>query len=397
MKKKALALLCALVMILGMMPAASAADTPTVTIDGASIRTESPQGLRFKITVTNASQATDFGIKLEYAGKTKTISLANNYTNIYAKDEAADTVEYTAVLINIPSDAFETDVQATGFVTYDGGTQTTDAITRNIQGVAHAAGQELAADGTLSDMGGTKVAVTQYGSDMFYTLDETMAGKTVNVSLKVRVSGMGYGASVTGGGLQLNSTWDWLKGVDMTDAWTTVSLSNYVVPEANANGFYFGNIDDVYKAGGCLYVKDVSVEVVDLSGDIEVDLTGGTNGYGTQLTNNDDGSLTISFDNAYGQMGFALGALKLEDYSSVRIVYKKTGSDSQFQFKITSEAVYGSASNTTYPGYGVAEGVEKTETIDISTWEREGATYLLIGGNGSTDLVLTIYSITLCK
>lgn len=397
MKKKVLALLCALVMIFGMMPTAAAAETPAVTIDGASIRTESPQGLRFKITVTNASQATDYGIKLAYDGKSKTISFANGYTNIYAKDEGNDTIEYTAVLINIPSDAFETDVQATGFVTYDGGSQETDAITRNIQGVAHAAGQELDENGTLSDMGGTQVAVSQYGSDMFYTLDESMAGKTVNVSLKVRVSGMGYGASVTGGGLQLNSTWAWLKSVDMTDAWTTVSLSNYTVPESNANGFYFGNINDVYEAGGCLYVKDVTVEVVDLSGDIDVDLAGAANGYGTQLTSNPDGSLTIKFENGYGQMGFALGALNLEDYSSVKITYKKAGSDAQFQLKITDGEVYGTATKTTYPGYGVAAGTEKTETIDISAWERADATYLLIGGNGDTALELTIYSITLCK
>ncbi len=398
MKKKVLALLCALVLIFSMIPAAAAADTtPTVTVDGATIRTEGKQGLRFKITVTNASQATDYGIILNYAGKTKRIGTDTNYTNVYSRNEAKDTLEYTVVLINIPVDNFETDVSANGYVTYEGGSTTTDAITRNTQGVANAAGMELNADGSLTEMGGTELTLQSWGSGSVADVS-TLAGKTVNISMKVRVAEMGYDASVDSLLLQTNdSSYTTVKSVTATNAWTTVSVSNFIIPEG-AKQLYFGGVSSIVDANGKLYVKDVVVEKADLSGDVSVDLSTAATGYGTSIANNADGSITISLTSGYGQMGFALGALKLEDYSSVQIVYEKTGSDSQFQFKITDGAgAYETATKTTYPGYNVAAGEKKTEVIDISDWERTGATYLLIGGNGDTNLQLTVYSITLQK
>lgn len=301
------------------------------------------------------------------------------------------------MLINIPTDKFETDVKASGYVYYDGGSTTTDAITRNAQGVANAAGMELNADGSLTEMGGTELSLQSWGSGAVADVS-TLAGKTVNISMKVRVGEMGYDASVDSLLLQTNdSSYTTVKSVTATNAWTTVSVSNFAIPEG-ASQLYFGGVSSIVDANGKLYVKDVVVEKADLSGDVSVDLSTAATGYGTSIANNADGSITISLDSGYGQMGFALGALKLEDYSSVKIVYEKTGSDSQFQFKITDgEGAYSSATKTTYPGYNVAAGEKKTEVIDISAWERTGATYLLVGGNGDTALQLTVYSITLQK
>ena len=122
---------------------------PAVTFDGATIRTESNSGIRFKITVSNASRATHCGIILSYGGKSITVSTEDEkYRNIYAADTTADTVEYTVVVYGIPESAFSSDFTVQGFTKYkEAGSSSyvtlqTEENQRNIQSVADAARYE---------------------------------------------------------------------------------------------------------------------------------------------------------------------------------------------------------------------------------------------------------------
>lgn len=118
-----------------------------VSFDGASIRTEAPQGLRFKITVTDAQNAVDCGMYLTYGGKTVEVSTRDTrYQNIYRVNTVENTVEYTVVVHDIPETAFEHNFSVKGFAVYrtESGDeeQQTTMETRSIQTVAEAAGYE---------------------------------------------------------------------------------------------------------------------------------------------------------------------------------------------------------------------------------------------------------------
>ena len=94
----------------------AAEDTePTVEVLGATLRfdgnEENCQSMRVGIQVKNASKAKECGIKLSVGEKTLTVSTDDEkYRNIYAYDADNDTITYTAVIQNIPSDNFKTDI-----------------------------------------------------------------------------------------------------------------------------------------------------------------------------------------------------------------------------------------------------------------------------------------------
>ena len=91
----------------------SAADgDPTVSVKGATLRLDNnldgTQSMRVGIEVKNASQAKECGITIKIGDKQKEISTANeSYQNIYDYNEATDTVIYTVVVKEIPSDNFK--------------------------------------------------------------------------------------------------------------------------------------------------------------------------------------------------------------------------------------------------------------------------------------------------
>lgn len=118
-----------------------------VSFDGASIRTENPQGLRFKITVTDAKNALACGMYLTYNGKTLEVSTKDTeYQKIYSVSTDGNTVEYTVVVYGIPQKAFNVGFTVEGFAVYhtESGNeeQHTAIATRSVQSVADTAGYE---------------------------------------------------------------------------------------------------------------------------------------------------------------------------------------------------------------------------------------------------------------
>lgn len=167
MKKRALALVCAFVMgmtlsagtDIGMTAKAAGEEvaTPAVTIKGATISKESgtTQSLRFLMEVENydqikVSKGQDFGMNIKVGDKIVPVSY-KNYQNIYAVDETANTLQYVVDITGISATNIATDITATGFVTDvpdAEASETTniaesDAATRNVKGVAEAAGYKI--------------------------------------------------------------------------------------------------------------------------------------------------------------------------------------------------------------------------------------------------------------
>ena len=124
----------------------AAEDTePTVEVLGATLRfdgnEENCQSMRVGIQVKNASKAKECGIKLSVGEKTLTVSTDDEkYRNIYAYDADNDTITYTAVIQNIPSDNFKTDISVQGTTTAKESVEgiKTDVVTKNISGIVTA-------------------------------------------------------------------------------------------------------------------------------------------------------------------------------------------------------------------------------------------------------------------
>ncbi|MDR1700150.1 MAG: hypothetical protein LBR68_03070, partial [Lachnoclostridium sp.] len=92
-----------------LFPLISEAAANVSITDGAGIRTEGDQGIRFKIKVTDPEAADDYGIKLSYVKDettyTKTVSKLEGFNKIYAQGgEGTDAwIEYTAVIVGLDS------------------------------------------------------------------------------------------------------------------------------------------------------------------------------------------------------------------------------------------------------------------------------------------------------
>lgn len=157
MKKRLLALLCAVSMIASLgfgtsankLAVAAEGGPATVELAGATILkgTNATQSLRFLLKVKNYKSITnqDFGIEFTAEGSetSKTVSYKTQ-KKIYAID--GDTLEYAVEVKGIPYDKINTSITAKCFLEGRNETQG-DTIKRSVQSVATAAGYTISRDG----------------------------------------------------------------------------------------------------------------------------------------------------------------------------------------------------------------------------------------------------------
>ncbi len=132
LQTKCMALITAFVMILSCLAfvpsEAKAADstTPTVSVLGASLRLDAASGhqsMRIGVLIENASKAGACGMTMNIGGKTVRIATDGDGTDvikgdkIYDYNKDTDSILYTAVITDIPSEHFSTDIQITGTLT----------------------------------------------------------------------------------------------------------------------------------------------------------------------------------------------------------------------------------------------------------------------------------------
>lgn len=102
------------------LEAASATPSASVIVKGASLRLEAneegKQSLRVAIEVSNADLASSCGMEIQYGSKTVEVTPEKGYKNFYDVDQETKKVIYTAVIENIPSDAFETEFSVKGLI-----------------------------------------------------------------------------------------------------------------------------------------------------------------------------------------------------------------------------------------------------------------------------------------
>lgn len=333
-----------------------------VTLDGATIRTDvndGKQGLRFKITVKNAENVTECGILLakkssisDYENLTydapKALRIGTdkeNHRNIYTKKTEEDgsvTIEYVASIVDIPSANYATDIQAKGYIkTSDEVVTYTDGATRNIEQVAKSTGNTLDSNGEVVSLGGEKLASSTWHCGELTDLDYgTYSGKTVNISFKLRMQGKVADGSQNVS-VQINDkaeSYPQLKIVPITNEWTTVTISNYVLPTLKESGsiLYINDVSGNKNntTGMEFYVDDFKMQTVDASGNYVIDFSkeesaytytwkgsaasmGITEGY-LWFANGSDG-----YDNAFPILRVTLPSGKtLKDYSGLSLKCK---------------------------------------------------------------------------
>ena len=138
---------------------------PTVKVLGATLRTDGntvgTQSLRVGIEVSNASYASNCGIKIKIkdsASDYKVVSTADEkYQKIYSKDAAEDKIVYSVVVENIPVDYASSEIEFIGFVNkLETPTEIyaqTDAVAKSVSGVVQSISDSLGQDVILLDSG----------------------------------------------------------------------------------------------------------------------------------------------------------------------------------------------------------------------------------------------------
>ena len=279
--------------LFGMVVAPKAmAETQTgVTLNGATIRTDASdgkQGLRFKITVTNAEDVKECGILL---AKKSTISNYEeitydtskalrigtdkaNYRNLYKKTKNKDesiTVEYIATVVDIPSTSYAADIIAKGYIKKSDGTLIyTEGTTRNIQQVANAAGMTLEEDGSVASLGGTKlISSGDWNLGVLTDLSKsTYSGKDVYISFRMRMQGKTADGSQTVK-LQTNATTSYpvLATVPIKNEWVSINIEKYPFPTfTDSYPVLYINKDEAVDATDMeFYIKDFSISTSPIS------------------------------------------------------------------------------------------------------------------------------------
>ena len=136
------------------------------------------------------------------------------------------------------------------------------------------------------------------------------------------------------------------------------------------------------------------VLTLDMPDVLSLDVKSLANGYGTIVSVNDDGSVTLKADgNAFGQAGIQLGGCQnLSVYSKLKIEYTASA---QIQVKFGTEVnLYGAATTISFPA---AVETKTLKEIDISEEDKAAIYSIMVGPNGDTSTTMTIYSITLEK
>lgn len=296
---------------------------PEVTMDGASIRTDGVQGLRFKITVKNAGKAEDYGIDLTANGKTIRVSKKNGYTLLYSYNQQEDTLEYTAVITGMKLEYISKDFQAVGFVSYkeEDGTEKevkTNAITRSIKQVADLAGYVFdpeTSQWVLKGQETTTVPEETTEAETTTVPEETTVPETITVPEETTEAGT---TTVPEGTTEAETT---TVPEETTEAETTT-----VQEETTTTG----DDQEMEEIAGYRIPKKMMSE-------------------GTSLRENQDGSLTISFTNAYDAVYIAFPEGKTAaDYFSVSV---DASSSEQFGLALTDKD--GKNLKTSYPAYTV--------------------------------------------
>ena len=267
---------------------------PVITMDGASIRTEGTQGLRFKVTISDFSQVKDYGIEIKYNNKTIAVSYKNGYEKLYSQDLVRDQAEYVAVVTGLQLEHITKDFEATGFVIYEeNGQEKTDkttTITRTIQQVAEAAGYEYDAGNNKWVEKGTIPATTE----TVVTEEVTEMSTTEELV-------------TTESATELPTTEEVISTEETTEALTTEEITE-VIATTEVNTTEVPATTETVTTEVPATTETSTTE--ESKEPIEVEEIGGyriaKKSEGTSITENQDGSVTISFTNVYDAIYFEL-------------------------------------------------------------------------------------------
>ena len=357
---------------------------PAVTMDGASIRTDGAQGLRFKITVQNASKADDYGIDVMLNGKTIRVSKKNGYTLLYSYDAQADTLEYTAVITGMDISYISKEFQAEGFVSYqeDGMEKEvkTNAITRSIGQVAEMAGyvfDQETSKWVLKGQESTTESEETTSEEVTSVEETTEAEETTPVEETTE-------AEETTPVEETTEAEETTPAEETTEAEETTSVEETTTEQETTTASGSDTDDEFEEVAGYRIPKKMMSE-------------------GTSLRENQDGSFTISFTNPYDAVYVAFPEGKTAaDYFSVSV---DASSSEQFGLALTDKD--GNNLKTSYPAYTVTyetrdEYVLSFDSLDngVTAAASEGC-YLrfmtlknVLNNSPARNSPLTIYSIT---
>ena len=258
---------------------AKAAGGPIVEVIGATLRQDDGSGkqaLRFAILIKNADQANDCGITIKANDITKEISVSGGQKNIYARDENANTITYTAVVTGIPAKYVARDFEFSGSVTSIGGQKTTtESVKKNLKDVAYAANYMINDAGQLEAFTqGENVAALAKCWDnakRIASLDkQNYSGKFLKMSFKLRRAA-GEDDVNAPNGIQVNDAPSYTqvvkRSVTITDSWQEF-VGYYDARTLSEDLVLYVNASDTSN----IYVKDFTCENV--TPEYEVDLSG---------------------------------------------------------------------------------------------------------------------------
>lgn len=126
----------------------AAEENPTVEVKGATLKIEGSdddkQSMRIGVEIGKADFAAACGMTIEYKGHEVTVATDQGQDKIYDYDEENNKVVYTAVVKNIPADAFAEDFQITGLVKKAGQTDytKTETVTKSVNGIVNELGTD---------------------------------------------------------------------------------------------------------------------------------------------------------------------------------------------------------------------------------------------------------------
>ncbi len=137
---------------------------PTVKVLGATLAADNDKGfqsLRVGIEVSNASYASECGIKLKLKDSSKDYTVVStadeNYQKVYSKNVDEDKIVYTVVVKNIPVAQAAAEIEFIGFVKKTEAPEVisaqTDAVTKSINGIVESIGAQTGKDVIMLESG----------------------------------------------------------------------------------------------------------------------------------------------------------------------------------------------------------------------------------------------------
>ena len=345
-----------------------ASELPSVTMDGASIRTTGKSGLRFKITVKNVSRSLNYGIALTHNDKTVTVSLENGYDKVYSYDKATDTLEYTAVITGLQPSDFDKSFDAVGFVTFkqdnEEVTLNTNTITRSIQKVADLAGYVY--DSTTDTWTATNNSQTTSEDTVTEAITTEVSKPATTESVTTEVSEpVTTTESVTTEVSEPVTTTESVT-TEVSEPATTESVTTEVSEPATTTESVTTEVSEPTTSDNATTQAPSSTEenepIMEI-GDFRILQMSD----GCSVSANANNTATVTFTNSYDALYLAFPKGKTAaDYASVSI---NLTCEEQFGFALTDSN--GNNLKTSYPGYTITYSTTGDYVLTFDTLDTD--------------------------